>query len=90
MATTWGSNSWGDNSWSSDQNNVDVSGISATFNIGQAQYVPVSGWGNSSWGTLSYGVNFENADADVTGIGLSANQGEETITTEINGGWGRL
>jgi len=90
MATTWGSNSWGDNSWSSDQNNIDVSGISATFNIGQAQYVPVSGWGNSSWGTLSYGVNFANADADVTGIGLSANQGEETITTEINGGWGRL
>ena len=90
MATTWGSNSWGDNSWASNQNNIDVNGISATFNIGQAQYVPIEGWGNSSWGTLSYGVNFTNANVDVTGIGLSTNQGEETINAEVNEGWGRL
>jgi len=90
MATTWGSNSWGDNSWASNQNNIDVNGISATFNIGQAQYVPIEGWGNSSWGTLSYGVNFLNADVDVTGFGLSTNQGEETINAEVNEGWGRL
>jgi len=90
MATTWGSNSWGDNSWASDQNNIDVNGIGASFNIGQAQYVPIEGWGNSSWGTLSYGVNFTNANVDVTGIGLSTNQGEETINAEVNEGWGRL
>ena len=90
MATTWGSNSWGDNSWASDQNNIDVNGIGASFNLGQAQYVPIEGWGNSSWGTLSYGVNFTNADVDVTGIGLSTNQGEETINAEVNEGWGRL
>ena len=90
MATTWGSNSWGDNSWASDQNNVDVNGISASFNLGQAQYVPVSGWGRSAWGLESWSVNFQNADVDVTGIGLSTNQGEETINAEVNEGWGRL
>ena len=90
MATTWGSNSWGDNSWASDQNNIDVNGISASFNLGQAQYVPVSGWGRSAWGLESWSVNFQNADVDVTGIGLSTNQGEETINAEVNEGWGRL
>jgi hypothetical protein len=43
MATTWGSNSWGDNSWASNQSNIDVNGIGASFNIGQAQYVPLMG-----------------------------------------------
>jgi len=90
MATTWGSNSWGDNSWASDQNNVDVNGISASFNLGQAQYVPVSGWGRSAWGLESWNVNFTDANVDVTGIGLSTNQGEETINAEVNEGWGRL
>jgi len=90
MATTWGTYSWGDNSWASDQNNIDVSGISASFNIGQAQYVPVSGWGRSAWGLESWNVNYENADVDVTGIGLSTNQGDETINAEVNEGWGRL
>jgi hypothetical protein len=90
MATTWGSDSWGDNSWASNQNNIDVNGIGASFNLGQAQYVPVSGWGRSAWGLESWSVNFANADVDVTGIGLSTNQGEETINAEVNEGWGRL
>jgi len=90
MATTWGSNSWGDNSWASDQNNIDVSGIGASFNLGQAQYVPVNGWSRSAWGFESWGVEYQNATVDVTGFGLSTNQGEETINAEVNEGWGRL
>jgi hypothetical protein len=90
MATTWGSNSWGDNSWASDQNNVDVNGIGASFNLGQAQYVPVNGWSRSAWGFESWGVEYQNATVDITGFGLSTNQGEETINAEVNEGWGRL
>ena len=90
MATTWGTYSWGDNSWASDQNNIDVSGISATFNIGQAQYVPINGWSRSAWGFESWGVEYQNQNVDVTGFGLSTNQGEETINAEVNEGWGRL
>ena len=90
MATTWGSDSWGDNSWASNQNNIDVNGISATFNIGQAQYVPVNGWSRSAWGFESWGVEYQNQNVDVTGFGLSTNQGEETINAEVNEGWGRL
>jgi hypothetical protein len=90
MATTWGSNSWGDNSWASDQNNIDVSGIGASFNLGQAQYVPVNGWSRSAWGFESWGVEYQNANVDITGFGLSTNQGEETINAEVNEGWGRL
>ena len=90
MATTWGSNSWGDNSWASDQNNIDVNGIGASFNLGQAQYVPINGWSRSAWGFESWGVEYQNATVDITGFGLSTNQGEETINAEVNEGWGRL
>jgi hypothetical protein len=90
MATTWGSNSWGDNSWASDQNNIDVNGIGASFNLGQAQYVPIDGWSRSAWGFESWGVEYQNANVDITGFGLSTNQGEETINAEVNEGWGRL
>ena len=31
---TWGANSWGDNSWGTDQNIISVSGIGATFSLG--------------------------------------------------------
>jgi hypothetical protein len=90
MATTWGSNSWGDNSWASNQNNIDVNGIGASFNLGQAQYVPVDGWSRSAWGFESWGVDYQNATVDITGFGLSTNQGQETINAEVNEGWGRL
>jgi hypothetical protein len=90
MATTWGSNSWGDNSWASNQNNIDVNGIGASFNLGQAQYVPIDGWSRSAWGFESWGVEYQNQNIDVTGFGLSTNQGEETINAEVNEGWGRL
>ena len=90
MATTWGSDSWGDNSWASNQNNIDVNGIGASFNLGQAQYVPINGWSRSAWGFESWGVEYQNQNVDVTGFGLSTNQGEETINAEVNEGWGRL
>jgi hypothetical protein len=90
MATTWGFNSWGDNSWASNQNNIDVNGIGASFNLGQAQYVPIDGWSRSAWGFESWGVEYQNANVDITGFGLSTNQGEETINAEVNEGWGRL
>ena len=88
MATTWGANAWGDNSWASDLNTIDVNGISASFDLGQAQYVPVSGWGRSSWGLESWNVNYQNADISVTGYSVPITLGDETTAGEINEGWG--
>ncbi|MEE4189910.1 MAG: hypothetical protein V2I76_15875 [Roseobacter sp.] len=34
MASTWGSNTWSSNSWGSDNNIVSVTGIGATFSLG--------------------------------------------------------
>jgi hypothetical protein len=44
MATTWGANAWGDNSWTSDLNTISVNGIPVSFDLGQANYTPLSGW----------------------------------------------
>jgi hypothetical protein len=87
MATTWGANAWGDNSWASDQNTIDVNGIPVSFNLGQAQYVPVSGWGRSAWGLESWSVNYQNANISLTGYSIPITLGDETTAGEINEGW---
>ena len=89
MAATWGANAWSDNSWASDLNTIDVNGISASFDLGQAQYVPVSGWGRSSWGNLSWNVNYSNINISLTGFSIPITLGDETTAGEINTGWGR-
>jgi hypothetical protein len=88
MATTWGANAWGDNSWNTELNTISVSGIPVSFNLGQAQYVPVSGWGRSAWGLESWSVNYQNANISLTGYSIPITLGDETTAGEINEGWG--
>ena len=90
MATTWGADKWGDNSWASNLNTISVSGIPVSFDLGQAQYVPVSGWGRSSWGNLSWNVNYSNINISLTGFSIPITLGDETTAGEINQGWGRV
>jgi hypothetical protein len=87
MATTWGANAWGDNSWNTELNTISVSGIPVSFNLGQAQYVPVSGWGRSAWGLESWSVNYQNANISLTGYSIPITLGDETTAGEINEGW---
>jgi hypothetical protein len=90
MATTWGANAWGDNSWASNLNTISVNGIPVSFNLGQAQYVPVSGWSRSSWGLESWSVNYQNANISLTGFSLPITLSDETVTNEVNVGWSRV
>jgi hypothetical protein len=87
MATTWGADAWGDNSWNTELNTISVSGIPVSFNLGQAQYVPISGWDRSAWGLESWSVNYENADVSVTGYSIPITLGDETTAGEVNEGW---
>ncbi len=87
MATTWGSDAWGDNSWASNLNTIDVNGINASFNIGQAQYVPRTGWSGTNWNNGEWG-ELGSPEVIPTGISISGNLGSPLIDTEVNLGWG--
>jgi len=86
MSTTWGSDAWGDNSWASNLNTIDVNGINASFNIGQAQYVPRTGWGGTNWNNGEWG-DLGSPEVIPTGISISGNLGSPLIDTEVNLGW---
>jgi hypothetical protein len=86
MATTWSQNAWGDNSWNTDLNTISVSGIPVSFDLGQANYTPISGWDAYSWGQGNWG-EIPNSDIIVTGLSATFNLGEVTQTS--SSGWGR-
>ena len=86
MATTWSQYAWGDNSWASDQNTIDVNGISASFNLGNVLAYPSVGWGAQVWGNGEWGELF-SPEVIPTGISLSADLGTPSITAEVNVGW---
>jgi hypothetical protein len=86
MATTWGAYAWGDNSWASDQNTIDVNGISASFNLGNVIAYPSVGWGAQVWGNGEWG-ELDSPEVIPTGISLSADLGTPSITAEVNVGW---
>ena len=86
MATTWSQNAWGDNSWNTDLNTISVSGIPVSFDLGQANYTPISGWDAYSWGQGNWG-EIPNSDIIVTGLSATFNLGE--VTQVSSSGWGR-
>ena len=83
---TWGANSWGDNSWGTDQNIISVSGIGATFSLGNEVAFPGSGWGANSWNVGEWG-SVNTGNQLVTGFSLSANLGQ--VEQSSSTGWGR-
>ena len=86
MATTWGANAWGDNSWASNLNTISVNGIPVSFNLGQANYTPLSGWDAYSWGQGNWG---EIPNSDITLTGLSATFSLGQVEQSSSSGWGR-
>jgi len=87
MATTWGQASWGDNSWNTEVNNISVTGIGATFSLGNSVAFPSKGWGGESWSEGEWG-SVGTGNQIVTGFGLSANLGQ--VEQSSSTGWGRL
>jgi len=87
MATTWGQASWGDNSWNTDVNNISVTGIGASFNLGSVAGYPGLGWGANTWNVGEWG-SVNTGNQLVTGFSLSANLGQVEQTSST--GWGRL
>ena len=83
---TWGANSWGDNSWGTDQNVISVSGIGATFSLGNEVAFPGQGWGANSWNVGEWG-SVNTGNQLVTGFSLSANLGQ--VEQSSSTGWGR-
>lgn len=79
MATTWSADAWGDNSWASDQNTIDVNGISASFDLGTLIVYPNKGFGGVSWNVGQWG-DLPNATVSLTGFGLTTNQGQAVYT----------
>jgi hypothetical protein len=86
MATTWGANAWGDNSWASNLNTISVNGIPVSFDLGQANYTPLSGWDAYSWGQGNWG---EIPNSDITLTGLSATFSLGQVEQSSSSGWGR-
>ena len=83
----WGSLAWSQNAWQSTINNIPVSGIGATFSLGNEVAFPGSGWGANSWNVGEWG-SVNTGNQLVTGFSLSANLGQ--VEQSSSTGWGRL
>jgi len=81
--TTWSQGLWGEQ----DSNFVDLTGVSASFSIGEVVSFAEQGWGRDDWGTEPWGESFDPVIA-VSGFGLTASLGTTTESNQT--GWGRL
>lgn len=88
MASTWGTNVWGANSYSSDVNLASPSSNIISVSVGTAESFSLLGWGGQFWGSEEWGNLFDET-VQVTGVtALQLNIGNESVTGEINAGWG--
>ncbi len=81
--TTWSQGLWGEQ----DSNFIDLTGVSASFSLGEVVSFAEQGWGRDDWGTEPWGESFDPVIA-VTGFGLTASLGTTTESNQT--GWGRL
>jgi hypothetical protein len=81
--TTWSQGLWGEQ----DSNFVDLTGVSASFSIGEVISFAEQGWGRDDWGTEPWGESFDPVIA-VSGFSLTASLGTTTESNQT--GWGRL
>ena len=81
--TTWSQGLWGEQ----DSNFVDLTGVSASFSIGEVVSFAEQGWGRDDWGTEPWGESFDPVIA-VSGFSLTASLGTTTESNQT--GWGRL
>ena len=79
--TTWGQGLWGEQ----DSNLIDLTGVSASFSIGELISFSEQGWGRDDWGTEPWGESFDPV-ISVTGFGLTASLGTTTESNQT--GWG--
>jgi hypothetical protein len=71
----------------SNLNTISVSGIPVSFDLGQANYTPISGWDAYSWGQGNWG---EIPNSDITLTGLSATFNLRTSRTIIKFRLGKI
>ncbi len=87
--STWGQFSWGNNSWASDQNNISLSGISLSANLGSPLVTSSNGWGNKTWSAGEWG-DLSNSISLVSGQQLNISLSSVVADGTINIGWGGL
>ena len=73
--TTWSQGLWGEQ----DSNLIDLTGVSASFSLGEIVTFAEQGWGRDDWGTEPWGESFDPVIA-VSGFSLTASLGTTTDT----------
>ena len=81
--TTWSQGLWGEQ----DSNLIDLTGVSASFSLGEVVSFAEQGWGRDDWGTEPWGESFDPV-ITVSGFSLTASLGTTTESNQT--GWGRL
>ena len=81
--TTWSQGLWGEQ----DSNLIDLTGVSASFSLGEVVSFAEQGWGRDDWGTEPWGESFDPV-ISVSGFSLTASLGTTTESNQT--GWGRL
>jgi len=71
----FGFSTFGGNTWGGDA-------LSATFSIGEVQFVFANGWGSNLWGQFTYGIVGDVAE--VTGSQINVTVGNEVALTDVN------
>ena len=91
MANAWGELSWNSGLWGQQSDAIGApTGIGLTASVGDESAYNNSGWGRQGWNTLSWGVDYQDANIEQTGFGLTSSLNNVGISGEINSGWGRL
>ena len=87
----WGGNTWSHGNWGEvNQTDAAPTGSQLQSSIGSVVAFPEFGWGGGVWNSNVGGWgNLSDTLVNVTGSQLQTNIGEESITEEINTGWGR-
>ena len=88
VQNAWGALGWNQNSWGTIENDISISGLSATSNIGDVIFNFAKGWGGEFWGSTGWGTDIANATSAITGNSLTLAIGSNSVTNEINKGWG--
>ena len=85
MSNTWGALSWGQTNWGTNNAQITLSGISASFSIGAivATAEIQVGWGGDTWSENEWG-ELSGSQPLVAGQQLTSNIGTENITIDVS------
>ena len=90
ITSGWGADAWNTGgSWGQATDElVSVTGVSATFSIGELSAFAQQGWGRDLWGEEPWGESFDPVVKPSALTAITASLGSVSVSAQIVAGWG--